>query len=86
MVWSDYLPTKSLVGGGGLWSLVLGPYVPDLGPDLDLTWDLDLDLSLTTGIIIGTYIINETRGTLLLGAPPFYLVDSQRELIPLIIS
>ena len=27
--------------------LVLGPFGPDLGPDLDLTWDLDLDLSLT---------------------------------------
>ena len=26
--------------------LVLGPFGPDLGPDLDLTWDLDLDLSL----------------------------------------
>ena len=62
MVWSDYLPKKSLlvVGGGGewqtkfsvspgpgLWSLVLGPFGPDLGPDLDLSWDLDLDLSLT---------------------------------------
>ena len=65
MVWSDYLPKKSLLGGGewvvsgwwqtkfnvspgpGLWSLVLGPFGPDLGPDLDLTWDLDLDLSLT---------------------------------------
>ena len=48
MVWSDYLPKKSLVvvsGGGwqtkfnvspgpGLWSLVLGPFGPDLGPDL----------------------------------------------------
>ena len=33
--------------GPGLWPLVLGPYGPDLGPDLDLTWDLDLDLSLT---------------------------------------
>ena len=33
--------------GPGLWSLVLGPSGPDLGPDLDLTWDLDLDLSLT---------------------------------------
>ena len=33
--------------GPGLWSLVLGPFGPDLGPDLDLTWDLDLDLSLT---------------------------------------
>ena len=32
--------------GPGLWSLVLGPFGPDLGPDLDLTWDLDLDLSL----------------------------------------
>ena len=46
MVWSDYLPKKSLlvVGGGwwqtkfnvsqgpGLWSLVLGPFGPDLGP------------------------------------------------------
>ena len=57
-----YLPKKSLLvvsGGGewqtkfsvspgpGLWSIVLGPFGPDLGPDLDLTWDLDLDLSLT---------------------------------------
>ena len=33
--------------GPGLWSLALGPFGPDLGPDLDLTWDLDLDLSLT---------------------------------------
>ena len=33
--------------GPGHWSLVLGPFGPDLGPDLDLTWDLDLDLSLT---------------------------------------
>ena len=33
--------------GPGLWSLVLGPFGPDLGPDQDLTWDLDLDLSLT---------------------------------------
>ena len=64
IVCGDYLPKKSLLGGGGewvggwqtkfsvspgpgLWSLVLGPFGPDLGPDLDLTWDLDLDLSLT---------------------------------------
>ena len=66
MVWTHYLPKKSLLGGGGggvggggwqtkfnvspgpgLWSLVLGPFRPDLGPDLDLTWALDLDLSLT---------------------------------------
>ena len=33
--------------GPGLKSWDLGPYGPDLGPDLDLTWDLDLDLSLT---------------------------------------
>ena len=64
MVWSDYLPKKSLLGCGGEWwqtkfsvspgpglgSLVLGPFGPDLGPDLDLTWDLDLDLSLTIHI------------------------------------
>jgi len=31
--------------GPGLWSLVLGPFGPDLGPDLDLTWDLDLSLT-----------------------------------------
>ena len=37
----------SVSPGPGLWSLVLGPFGPDLGPDLDLTWDLDLDLSLT---------------------------------------
>ena len=36
--------------GPGLWSLVLGPYGPDLGLDLDLTWDLDLDLSLTISV------------------------------------
>ena len=61
MVWIDYLPKKSLlvVSGGwwqtkfnvslgpGHWSLVLGLFGPDLGTDLDLTWDLDLDLSLT---------------------------------------
>ena len=28
--------------GPGLWSLVLGPF----GPDLDLTWDLDLSLTI----------------------------------------
>ena len=47
MVWSDYLPKKSLLvvsGGGewqtkfsvspgpGLWSIVLGPFGPDLAP------------------------------------------------------
>ena len=53
---------KSLLGGGGgewwwqtkfsvspgpgLWSFVLGPFGPDLGPDLDLTWDLDLRLTI----------------------------------------
>ena len=37
----------SVSPGPGLWSLVLGPFGPDLGPDLDLTWDMDLDLSLT---------------------------------------
>ena len=50
MVWTHYLPKKSLVGGGGgewqtkfnvspgsgLWTIVLGPSGPDLGPDLDL--------------------------------------------------
>ena len=57
-VGSDYPPKKSLLGGGGelvggrpnlgyspgpgLWSLVLGPF----GPDLDLTWDLDLSLTI----------------------------------------
>ena len=60
LVWTHYPAKKSLmvVGGGwqtkfnvspgpGLWSLVLGPFGPDLGLDLDLTWDLDLNLSLT---------------------------------------
>ena len=61
MVLIDYLPKKSLVvvsggwwwwqtkfnvsPGPGLWSLVLGPFGPDLRPDLDLTWDLDLSLT-----------------------------------------
>ena len=43
--------------GPGLWSLVLGPFGPDLGPDLDLTWDLDLDLSLTTIIGLSLCIV-----------------------------
>ena len=43
--------------GPGLWSLVLGPFGPDLGPDLDLTWDLDLDLSLTIKGILNIYQI-----------------------------
>ena len=54
MVWTDYLPKKSLVlvvvvsggwqtklcvsPGPGLCSLVLEVFGPDLGPDLDLTW------------------------------------------------
>ena len=55
MVCGDYLPKKSLLGGGewwqtkfgvspgpGLLSLVLGPF----RPDLDLTWDLDLSLTI----------------------------------------
>ena len=59
MVWRHYLPKKSLLvvswwqtkfNVPGLWSLDLGPFRPDLGPDLDLTWDLDLDLSLTIDI------------------------------------
>ena len=45
---SEWWQTKFNVSPGpGLWALVLGPFRPDLGPDLDLTWDLDLDLSLT---------------------------------------
>ena len=28
----------SVTPGPGLWSLVLGPFGPDLGLDLDLTW------------------------------------------------
>ena len=32
--------------GPGLWPLVLEPFGPDLGPDLDLTWDLDLSLTI----------------------------------------
>ena len=40
-------PNLVLSPGPGLWSLVLGPFGPDLGPDLDQIWDLDQDLSLT---------------------------------------
>ena len=40
-------PNLVLSPGQGLWSLILGPFGLDQGPDLDLTWDLDLDLSLT---------------------------------------
>ena len=48
----EWWQTKfSVSPGPGLWSLVLGPFGPDLGPDLDLTWDLNLDLSLTIFIV-----------------------------------
>ena len=43
--------------GPGLWSLVLGPFGPDLGPDLDLTWDLDMDLSLTISMADDWHLI-----------------------------
>ena len=62
MVWSHLSPVKSLLvvvvvvsgwqtkfnvsPGPGLWPLVLGPFGPYLGPDLDLTWDLDLSLTI----------------------------------------
>ena len=37
----EWWQTKFNVSPGpGLWPLVLGPYGPDLGPDLDLNWDL----------------------------------------------
>ena len=74
MVWSVYLPKKSLVGGKwwwqtkfsvspgpGLWSFVLGPFGP-FGPDLDLTLDLDLDPSLTIRIkCSGTFFGGHVR-------------------------
>ena len=52
-------PNLMLSPGPGLWSLVLGPYRPDLGPDLDLTWDLDLDLSLTTCFFFYEYTLGK---------------------------
>ena len=55
-------PNLVLSPGPGLWSLVLGPFGPDLGPDLDLTWDLDLDLSLTIGgTCVGTKVKSKFR-------------------------
>ena len=48
--------------GPGLWSLVLGPFGPDLGPDLDLTWDLDLDLSLTICFTLDLWSVIPPRG------------------------
>ena len=45
--WVGGRPNLVYSPGPGLWSLALGPFGPDLGPALDLTWDLDLDLSLT---------------------------------------
>ena len=58
----------SVSPGPGLWSLVLGPFGPDLGPDLDLTWDLDLDLSLTksVGIDCGETLVNLLTITMIL--------------------
>ena len=53
IVCSDYLPKKSLLGGGGEWvggwqtkfSVSPGPGLWSLVLDLDLTWDLDLSLT-----------------------------------------
>ena len=46
VVGGEWWQTKFNVSPGpGLWSLVLGSFGPDLGPDLDLTWDQDLDLT-----------------------------------------
>ena len=50
--------------GPGLWSLVLGPFGPDLGPDLALTWDLDLDLSLTIIIFLVQIVDGEDMSLL----------------------
>ena len=51
----EWWQTKfSVSPGPALWSLVLGPFGTDLGPELDLTWDLDLDLSLTIRIRISS--------------------------------
>ena len=62
MVWSDYLPKKSLLGGGGEWvgrwqtKFIVSPgpgllslVLGPFGPDLgpDLDVTLDLDLILT---------------------------------------
>ena len=45
----EWWQTKFNVSPGlGLWSLVLGPFGPDLGPDLNLTWILDLSLTITS--------------------------------------
>ena len=43
----------SVSPGPGLWTLVLGPLGPDLGPDLDLTWDLDLSLTILREEMLG---------------------------------
>ena len=52
--WVGGRPNLVYSPGPGLWSLVLGPFGPDLTPDLDLTWDLDL--SLTTSKTLKTSI------------------------------
>ena len=50
MVGGEWQTKFNVSPGPGLWSLVLGPFGPDLGPDLDRTWDLDLDLDLSLTI------------------------------------
>ena len=39
---------------------VLGPFGPDLGPDLDLTWDLDLSLTILNLIILQKTVLSRT--------------------------
>ena len=52
----EWWQTKFNVSPGpGLWPLVLGPFGPDLGPDLDLTWDLDLSLTIDLSDLVMVY-------------------------------
>ena len=60
----------SVSPGPGLWSLVLGPFGPDLEPDLDLTFDLDLDLSLTISTIFQLLSCQILSHTHILSSPP----------------
>ena len=64
-VGGEWWQTKFNVSPGpGLWALVLGPSGPDLGPDLDLTWDLDLSLTIIQtllGLLVHDSLISSEK-------------------------
>ena len=68
--------------GPGFWPLVLGPFEPDLGPDLDPSWDLDLDPSWDLDLDLSLTLVKEREIDNLFG----FLSKVQKILFPFYIN